>query len=532
MQTQHTSNLRNKWFYWSLILIGLTLAFRLYYIGSDTIELSEDEAYQWVWSKHPALSYYSKPLMIAMTQLAGTTLWGDTAFGVRFFSPVIGALIGLLSVCFLTRHLNAKAGFATLCILITVPILSVGSTLMTIDPLTVLFWWAGAILGWYAIQKDSTMLWIATGIMMGLGFLSKFIAPLQIAGWILLFIIWPESRKQIRRPGPYLALLLTLLSTLPVIIWNAQNDWITFHHLHERGGLDKVWKFKPDYMIDFILNELALWNPIYFVGAIWAAIAMWRNKQRTPVQLFLFSMSAPVFLFYFLLTIRSRVLPNWIAVSIVPLLCLMVTFWYPRWEQGQKKIKGWFVAAIVIGILAIIPIHNTDFLYAIPDQWVPTALKEKLGRSFPAKIDPLRRVRCWSDMGAIVAKHRDELLKEGKPVFVLGGHYGIAGQLSFYIPDSRDGLPDDQIVYRTPSDIPKDQFYFWPGFQSRTGDNALYVENLKFDDPEPVPGWLNEYFESVTDLGVTEIIYKDYLMRKVRVIACRNLREVEKKESD
>ena len=27
---------------------------------------SEDEAYQWLWSKHLALSYYSKPPMIAM----------------------------------------------------------------------------------------------------------------------------------------------------------------------------------------------------------------------------------------------------------------------------------------------------------------------------------------------------------------------------------------------------------------------------------------------------------------------------------
>ena len=71
------------------------------YIGSGKIELSEDEAYQWLWSKHPALSYYSKPPLIAYTQFLGTHLWGDTEFGVRFFSPVIAAVLSLLVLRFL-----------------------------------------------------------------------------------------------------------------------------------------------------------------------------------------------------------------------------------------------------------------------------------------------------------------------------------------------------------------------------------------------------------------------------------------------
>ena len=36
------------------------------YLASGTIQLSQDEAYQWVWSKHLALSYYSKPPGIAL----------------------------------------------------------------------------------------------------------------------------------------------------------------------------------------------------------------------------------------------------------------------------------------------------------------------------------------------------------------------------------------------------------------------------------------------------------------------------------
>jgi hypothetical protein len=46
------------------------------HLASGIIELSEDEAYQWVWSKHLAMSYYSKPPMIAATVIIfGRTRW-------------------------------------------------------------------------------------------------------------------------------------------------------------------------------------------------------------------------------------------------------------------------------------------------------------------------------------------------------------------------------------------------------------------------------------------------------------------------
>ena len=53
-------------------------------------ELAEDEAYYWLWSTHLAWGYYDHPPMIAYWIRGGTALFGQTAFGIRFF--------GLLSV--------------------------------------------------------------------------------------------------------------------------------------------------------------------------------------------------------------------------------------------------------------------------------------------------------------------------------------------------------------------------------------------------------------------------------------------------
>jgi 4-amino-4-deoxy-L-arabinose transferase-like glycosyltransferase len=74
-QTQDESG--QHWLWAGYLLIALLLLFRLGYIASGTIELSNDEAYQWLWSKHLALSYFSKPPGIAFIQFAGTALWGE-----------------------------------------------------------------------------------------------------------------------------------------------------------------------------------------------------------------------------------------------------------------------------------------------------------------------------------------------------------------------------------------------------------------------------------------------------------------------
>ena len=129
-----------EWLRLGYIFIVVSLIARWIYLASGTIELSGDEAYQWLWSKHLALSYYSKPPGIAWIQFAGTSLWGDTQLGVRFFSPLFAAILSLMALRFFAREVSARAGFLLLLIVTAVPLLAAGSILMTIDPPLVLCW--------------------------------------------------------------------------------------------------------------------------------------------------------------------------------------------------------------------------------------------------------------------------------------------------------------------------------------------------------------------------------------------------------
>jgi membrane-associated phospholipid phosphatase len=536
---QH-STIDEHWLRLGYVFIGISLLANLVYLGSNLIGLSEDEAYQWIWSKHLALSYYSKPPLIAYTQWLGTHLWGDTEFGVRFFSPIIGAILGFLLLRFFAREVNARAGFFLVLIVNATPLLALGSVLMTIDPLSVLFWTAAMIAGWRAIQPGAkTAPWLWTGLWLGLGFLSKYTELLQLVCWALFFILWKPAREHLRKPGPYLALLVNLLCTAPVLIWNQQHHWITVSHVATNAGADKPWHPSLNHLVDFatfIGVEGFLLNPIFFVATVWASIAFWRRARHDPRLIYLFSMGAPLFLIYMLFSFHSAIKPNWIAPSILPMLCVAVIYWDTRWRLGVRALKGWLIAGLAIGFAIVAFMHEPDLLQHIA------------GRPLPPKLDPSTRVRAYPAMGATVEDAREKLLAEGKPVFIIGGHYGTAGQLSFYIPEARTNVATDPLVYFQTSTSAKNQFYFWPGYKgNRTGQNAIYVrelampplikgwvvpwlkgapmENLEREQPQPqpTPKFLLQEFDSVKDLGLFNIYYRGRVFHTIQLFECRDL---------
>jgi membrane-associated phospholipid phosphatase len=524
------------WLRLGYVLIGVLLLLHLACLASGIFELSEDEAYQWVWSKHPALSYYSKPPLIAYTQLLGTTLWGDDEFGVRFFSPVIGVALGLLLLRFFAREVNARAGFFLLLIVAATPLMAVGSVLMTVDPLSVLFWTAAMIAGWRAVQPEAkTAPWLWTGLWMGLGFLSKYTELFQWLCWIVFFILWKPARAHLRRAGPYLALLLNVLCALPVLVWNQQHHWITVSHVADNAGLGSPWHPTLSHLFEFLAQETALLNPVFFVAAIWAAVAFWRRSRHDPRLVFLFSMGAPLFLSYLLYTFHSRVLPNWIAPSVIPLLCLAVIYWDTRWRLGRRAPKAWLIAGLSAGLPLVALSHDTGLVQRV------------IGQPLPAKIDPMTRVDGYRSMAAIVNEARAKLLEEGKPVFIIGDHYGTTGLLSFYLPEARTNVADHPLVYFLSSDQPLNQFFFWPGYrEQRKGQNAIYVRqlstpplvrgwfgkwlagqnNLRRYPPQggPAPASLASEFDAVTDLGLHNAIYRGRVFHTIQLFECRNLR--------
>ena len=563
------SAISTHWLRLGYIVIAVFLLARLAYIGGSTIELSEDEAYQWQWSKHPALAYYSKPPGIAVAQWVGTHLWGDTAFGVRFLAPCVTALMSLLLLRFFAREATAKLGLFVVLAATATPLISVGAVLMTVDCLSVLFWTLAMLSGWQAVRGEERGLqaaetsaalgvsghdsssehfcgmkatlrpWLWTGLWLALGFLSKNTNAFQLLCFALFFVLWKPARAQLRTPGPWLALGITALAVLPQLIWNAQNGWATVEHLHNRAGLAQAWNFTPNYLIDFIAAELALLNPAFLAlifGGVLATLAALRaggapvaavcdrrgdierhsQSAATGIPLFLLCMGLPLLLGYLLYTLRARVQPNWIVPAVLPLLCLAALQADACWRRGIRSVRAWFIAGLTLGLPLVILLHDTN-------------LTGKLfGTPLPPKLDPLNRVRGWKALAETVEAERQKVIAaEGKPVFLIGAHYGLTSLLSFYIPEAKAGVPHAPLVFYQSSAKPENQYGFWPGYSTRLGATALYVQQLKKGaQPEPPPARLATEFTRIEDLGTREVQYRGRPSHTVRLLLCRELREL------
>ena len=384
--------------------------------------------------------------------------------------------------------------------------------MLTVDCLLVLFWTAAMISGWQAVQQNSTRAWLWTGLWLGLGCLSKYTALLQPLCWAIFFVFSRPSRIHLRRPGPYLALGVALLCTLPIWIWNAQHGWITLSHVATNARVDRPWKPSLSYLSDFLTSEVGLLNPVFFVATLWAAVAFWRTPKdlaRWTLCLYLFSMGAPLFLAYSLYTLHSKVQPNWIAASITPLFCLMAIYWESRFRAGVSAVKVWMTIGLSLGLVAVVMVHDTNLIGKIAR------------RPLPPEKDPLRQVRAWVDTAEAVRAARLSLLAEGRPVFIICGHYGMTGELSFYLPEAKAGVPDHPLVYYQSSESPMNQFFFWPGYGGRKRENAIYV--LETDTPQPPPQRLRREFASIKDTGLREILYGGRVFRRLQLFECREL---------
>jgi 4-amino-4-deoxy-L-arabinose transferase-like glycosyltransferase/membrane-associated phospholipid phosphatase len=577
-----------EWLRLGYVLIVFCFVLRMVYIGSGKIELSEDEAYQWLWSKHPALAYYSKPPLIAYTHIIGTHLWGDTEFGVRFFSPVLAAVLSLLVLRFLTGQAGARLAFVVVLAMTVTPLTALGATVMTVDPLSVLFWTAAMIAGWRAAQPEGTTCqWLWVGLWMGLGFMSKHTNLAQCVSWCAFFALWPPARRHLRRPGPYLALLIAVLFYLPVIIWNAQHHWITAVHVASDGHLGEA--SHRTYVMEFLLTEAGLLHPLFFIAALWAAVAFWRRGRGDPLSLYFFAMGAPLFLGYFILSWHSRILGNWIAPSIIPLFCLAAIYWSKRWDEDARESKLLLlVGALVFGAVVVVNLYkllgnwiglSIYWLFCLAfsfwlELWTggaraftrllvgglvfgavvvvilhePNLVNKVLHRKLPAKLDLLRRVRGWKEMAKVVGDARVRFEKEGgAPAFIVCEHYGFTSEISFYLPEAKSRVKSDALVFFEAMSPPQNQFYFWPSYLDRKGQNALFVRQV--DPPALRPDWLSRWwrhddnilildapqtypppaeiqgqFDSFTNLGYRDIVADGDIVRRIQLIECHHLR--------
>src|SRR2546426_970478 len=83
------------------------------------------------------------------------------------------------------------------------------------------YWLAAMFTFWLALERSPCFSWHwpLTGLLVGLGFLSKYTNALELVSIMLVLVLARRLRQEFARPGLYLLLGVFGLCTIPPIVW-------------------------------------------------------------------------------------------------------------------------------------------------------------------------------------------------------------------------------------------------------------------------------------------------------------------------
>lgn len=379
-------------------VLAVTAA-RVVLLAFNRTDLFVDEAQYWLWGQELAFGYYSKPPMIGWVIRGFTEIGGDGQFWVRLPAPLFHAATALILGAVAARVVSARAAVWVALAYVTLPMVAVGSLLISTD--TVMFpFLAAALLGYVRVlDGGGNRAAVLTGAALGLAFLSKYAAVYYLLGAGLAAVVLPSARPGWRPAAVVLAAFAVTVS--PNVAWNVANGLTTVQHTLDnadwvrdpgaRAGLNVAG------LAEFLASQFAVVGPA-MMAAFLGAVAGWR--RASPDRRLLLVFSAPILVVVSLQATLSQAYANWAASAY-----LAGTVAAVAWMLGHSR--AWLVASFAFnGALSMLfPLAATA-----PEAltWRGQPLLERyVGRDEMSRA--ILKAAEAERLGVIVAEDRDVL---------------------------------------------------------------------------------------------------------------------------
>jgi hypothetical protein len=386
-------------------------------VAASVTPLTFDEAYYWTWSKHLAGGYYDHPPMVAIVIRLGTMIAGDTEFGVRLVSillalPMSWAVFRSAEILFGGRRVAATAT-----ILLNVTLMAaVGTLIVTPDsPLLV----ASSLLLFClarVLESGRGAWWLAVGAAAGAALLSKYTALFFGPAILIWLASVPGLRRWLRSPWLYLGGLVAVAIFAPVIIWNADHQWVSFI---KQIGRARIEDFRPAFIAELIPTQIAFATPLVWILGAMGLYALFRRNSGALAARALVSATFWTIVLYFVWhSLHARVEANWFApvypaFAIAAAVAAHVTPWDARGRRVADFCLRWAAPSGVLMFVLLIVQANTGVLSG----YRRDATVRSVGVGWRELASEIETVRAR--VGAAC---------------VLAPDYGTTGWLTFYLP--------------------------------------------------------------------------------------------------
>jgi Dolichyl-phosphate-mannose-protein mannosyltransferase len=302
-----------------------------------SVELSNDEVYYYGYAADLQLNYFDHPpgVGILIRIFTGNLFFTNELF-VRLGAIVCAAIGTWLSYRLGKLLKNDQTGWYA-AMLYTTGIYSslLAGTFIIPDSPQVVLWLASLLIMYEIIlakgqNKNVTVSrWIFFGLLSGLSVLCKVHGIFIWFGFGLYILFY--QRTLLKDYRLYLSAILTLLVISPILIWNIQNDFITYRFHSERVSV-KESLFHLDYFFQTFFGQLLYNNPINAVLMIIAVIQVSsKNFLDKSAMRFVLLNGLPIILVVTLMALFNPVLPHWSGPGF-----MVLSFLTAAWLEEKK----------------------------------------------------------------------------------------------------------------------------------------------------------------------------------------------------
>ena len=391
----------------------------------------------------------------------GTSIFGDTEFGVRFGTLMLA--MGSTIILFVTGRLWFGLTAALwACLIFTLTPLYAGiGFLATPDGPLIFFWLLTLYFLSKALLSKRTGYWLAAGIGLGAAMLSKYPGLMLAPGLLLFLLRSPEHRFWLRRPEPWIALLIGMLVFTPVIIWNAQHDWVSLLFQATRTVGQKPQVFR--YVSEFWLSQLAILTPPIFILAMAAA---WHAMRKGWLEHqddwnFAVSFFVPLFLVFLFASFVTSIHVNWTAPAYLSMLPAVAAFFLDGVanQTDPAKARRWRLAGtwslVFCGAVLLVTLSTLTL-------GIPAALS-------------LTPAGGWRQLANLVEEARTKVeMQTGQEPFIIGvDKLYTASEVGFYTDSA------DETVNQFALGYPGVGYPYWIDLQNFSGKPAIVVMEEK-----------------------------------------------------
>lgn len=458
-------------------LAGVKLVLHL--AAAANYGLFVDELYFFACGEHLAWGYVDMPPLTAAQAWLARALFGDSLYGLHLFPALAGAALVLL-VGVIAKELGGgryAQGLAALAALVAPAYLAADAYLSmnSIEPVLV----AGCVLIIIRIIKTGNpKLWLAFGLLAGIGLLNKHTIVLFAFALIASLLVTPQRRIMFNWwfvAGGAIALVISL----PNLLWMWQHH---FPHLEQLANIKRNQRNVSLYPLTFIAQQVLFMQPAalpIWLAGLWYFLFGDENGRRFRALGIAYLIPLVVLIaadsrVYYLLPAYSMLLAGG-AVAIEKWLTRSSLHWLRLGYVGVIAISGIILVPLAMPLLS----PETYIKYTETLKISPPRIENRGTSALPQLFADRFG---WPEMAQAVANAYNQIPEaERKQTAIFGQDYGQAGAIDFYGP--KLGLPKAISGHLT--------YWYW-GPRDYTGEIMLVmgdrreVLEQKFEQVEKV----------------------------------------------